>query len=185
VNALLAAVAIPTPTHRDMLIPLAALLACMVTALFAPRLAARWWPWRRPWRAIEGVCWNCGYSLRGLPGPVCPECGCDTSVVRTARPVMSRWSGVFVTCACWVVAVLVLAHFYEGPIERWLLRVMTGEDSFSMTMSMSYGEYAQAQHLRRLLVWGVVVVGLAILMCWSVVRHNGRESDVAARTGGR
>jgi hypothetical protein len=177
-------VAIPTPTHRTMLIPLAALVACLAGSLFVPHLLARWWPRRRSRRTVEEACPNCGYSLNGLPGPVCPECGSDTRVERRARPVVGHWAGAFAACVVWVAAVLVLAHLYEGPIERWLLRVMTGEDSFSMTMSMSYGEYAQAQHLRRLLVWGVVVVGLAILMCWSVVRHNGRESDGAGRTGG-
>jgi hypothetical protein len=55
-----------------------------------PELALAWWAamvcaiagvWaasaRRPRRARAGhpVCWRCGYSLAGLMGPVCPECG--------------------------------------------------------------------------------------------------------------
>jgi hypothetical protein len=30
-------------------------------------------------RARPGVCPSCGYSLAGLPGPVCPECGAKQS----------------------------------------------------------------------------------------------------------
>jgi len=31
---------------------------------------------RNPPREGEPPCPNCGYDLRGSPGPVCPECGC-------------------------------------------------------------------------------------------------------------
>ncbi len=35
--------------------------------------------WRRRTRLQRGMCLNCGYSLRGLPTPRCPECGCVAS----------------------------------------------------------------------------------------------------------
>ncbi len=42
---------------------------------------------RLDWReaASRGVCWRCGYGVRGLPASVhaCPECG--ASIVRRAR----------------------------------------------------------------------------------------------------
>ncbi len=33
---------------------------------------------RRWWWAKKGCCLKCGYSLRGLPGPKCPECGTES-----------------------------------------------------------------------------------------------------------
>ncbi len=49
--------------------------------LLAPAyVAAVAWPtWRAfrrpPTRHVPGVCDGCGYALRGLPAPRCPECG--------------------------------------------------------------------------------------------------------------
>ena len=33
--------------------------------------------YRRHCRRIAGLCWACGYNLRGSPGPRCPECGTE------------------------------------------------------------------------------------------------------------
>lgn len=49
-----------------------------VLALFA---AWSWWgAWRRRKLFREGSCVGCGYSLVGLDGGVCPECGAGTDV---------------------------------------------------------------------------------------------------------
>jgi hypothetical protein len=36
--------------------------------------------------ADEASCGVCGYPRRGLPGPVCPECGSDVNIVGLRRP---------------------------------------------------------------------------------------------------
>lgn len=59
--------------------------------LFVPILYSGWWVGRilsRPTRRVPGRCRKCQYSLRGLAGGKCPECGtkfeaCDT---RRASP---------------------------------------------------------------------------------------------------
>lgn len=33
-------------------------------------------------RSKIGICLTCGYSLTGLPSPICPECGTDASLPR-------------------------------------------------------------------------------------------------------
>jgi hypothetical protein len=48
-----------------------------VSIMFAayPLMALAYGPWRRRRRRRRGKCIACGYSLRGLPEPRCPECG--------------------------------------------------------------------------------------------------------------
>jgi hypothetical protein len=48
-----------------------------------------------------GACWECGYSLRGLPTPRCPECG------RPFDPADETTMNMGITV---------------GPLKRWLMR---------------------------------------------------------------
>ncbi len=65
----------------DLASPLEALLLvlCFVGVVLAGCLACGWIVaevfrrWRQPDRS--GLCETCGYNLRGLPQPRCPECG--------------------------------------------------------------------------------------------------------------
>ena len=41
-------------------------------------------------RGPIGLCLDCGYSLRGLPTPRCPECGRQGHVARYARASPAR-----------------------------------------------------------------------------------------------
>ncbi len=39
-------------------------------------------------RASRSICEHCGYSLAGLPGPICPECGTDQQKLTPDRSVL-------------------------------------------------------------------------------------------------
>jgi len=92
-------------------------VATMVAPLFA------WWQRRRVVDE-DGVCAGCGYAVRGLSGPICPECGADINDVGLRYP--SAWNsfsirtrrlvGVGVWTA-WLIALLLLGW---APYERLL-----------------------------------------------------------------
>lgn len=50
--------------------------ACYVVCVLGGLLPALFRTARIRWRRKRGRCTQCGYSLRGLTGGVCPECGC-------------------------------------------------------------------------------------------------------------
>jgi hypothetical protein len=56
---------------------------------YAAYVAAAWlflrWQRHKSTRE-EALCGECGYPRRGLPGPICPECGSDVNVVGIRRP---------------------------------------------------------------------------------------------------
>ncbi len=45
---------------------------------------------RRAAAARDTCCVNCGYDMRGSPGPVCPECGSATPLPAPVQPSLSR-----------------------------------------------------------------------------------------------
>lgn len=60
------------------------IVAVGVTCGTTAAIAARWWAAREE---VGGSCPKCGYDLRGLPEPRCPECGAavDPSAIRSAE----------------------------------------------------------------------------------------------------
>ena len=73
---------------------------CSVGALFLVVLGGMWWRRRNRLRGMESwldqgvpVCLECGYPLRGLDSPACPECGTAWSQwypSKDGRPVLPR-----------------------------------------------------------------------------------------------
>jgi hypothetical protein len=59
------------------------LLGVFVAFVLGARAIVRWGK-RRP-ADEEGVCGHCGYSVKGLPSSICPECGSDLEVVGVRR----------------------------------------------------------------------------------------------------
>ena len=60
--------------YRGLMIPYWALLPLFATY---PAVVFIRGPLRRWRRRRRGLCLNCGYNLRGLPEPRCPECGTE------------------------------------------------------------------------------------------------------------
>ena len=60
-------------------------------------------------------CGRCGYDVRGLPTPVCPECGGDLGVVGTRRR-----AGVGVWLTGWTAAMLTVGLAAAWAVDRWL-----------------------------------------------------------------
>src|SRR3954466_13629527 len=127
-GAVLAYIGIPTPQHSSMLFPLATLLGAFAAAILLPRLVDRWRG--HPRRSIEGVCGTCGYSLQGLPTPVCPECGSDTRFSRHRLGHVNPYVSAATASAFWMLAVLLLNHHWADLIDRWLFRVVFGIEWF-------------------------------------------------------
>lgn len=75
------------------------------------------WAWyRRPRPATEPQCGKCGYNIRGLPSPICPECGSDLRKVGT-HPVSSETQRrYFMLVAFWLILCWI-----GGSIPLWLL----------------------------------------------------------------
>jgi len=59
-------------------------------------------------------CGHCGYDVRGLPSPVCPECGSDLRIVGVGRrrpPPLSE-------AGWYVLAMLVLAILLFASVDN-------------------------------------------------------------------
>lgn len=99
-----------------------------------------------------GLCLDCGYALRGLPTPRCPECGREFDPLDPATMNMGRELS---SLAKWVL----------GPI-RWEVNLMSwGALVFAIWSARQPGE-----ELARSGGW-LILVGLATLwLAWPLVR---------------
>lgn len=130
VLAYFGAVPVPTPTHGQALVGALLLVLCLPVLTLVAGGVARWW--RRAEEFVQGVCGRCGYSLRGLPaGTVCPECGAETRVVGTRRPVRRWWGGTWLACGMWVVLLLGVNLVWGFEIEGYAMRVVWGVETRS------------------------------------------------------
>lgn len=129
VLAYFGAVPVPTPTHGQALVGALLLVLCLPLLTLVAGGVARWW--RRAEEFVQGVCGRCGYSLRGLPaGTVCPECGADTRVVGTRRPVRRWWGGgARLACVLWVGLLIGVNLAWGFEIECYVLRLVWGIES--------------------------------------------------------
>lgn len=127
---------IPTPTHADAAIWGVILAICLAAISLLPALINWIWPVKRKY--IENACGQCGYSLQGLPGDICPECGADTQTVgkRRARPRMAN--GTLFSCAAWIVLIFWLDGNYGFYLSNYLLRARYGIEAYGGTARFYY-----------------------------------------------
>jgi hypothetical protein len=148
-----------TPTHAGAALVLAGLAVVLFAATFLPRILG--FVLGLSPRYVYGVCGRCGYSLSGLPGPICPECGAGSRRVNPWQRVGGR-APVLLGCAAWGTFVYMLYACYGGDVDRYLLRLLYGHDSYSLTMlsrDMARGHYWVLPVLRRTIAVAVGLVG--------------------------
>ncbi|MCW5764818.1 MAG: hypothetical protein KIT68_02440 [Phycisphaeraceae bacterium] len=94
----------------ELLIPMAlAVLMLVVACLWIVRTRIN--ASLRDARRHEGACVRCGYDMRSIPLPICPECGLPDA--RTADPaIWARWP--------WELWALHLASIAIGAAALWL-----------------------------------------------------------------
>ncbi|HYE63572.1 MAG TPA: hypothetical protein VD997_16395 [Phycisphaerales bacterium] len=70
-------------------------------------------------RVVDSPCIGCGYSMRGLGGLTCPECGRRFVVADLGRPVRPRWAALMVSGWGWWLCVLLCgaAFVWEAAVE--------------------------------------------------------------------
>jgi hypothetical protein len=154
-------VSIPTPTHAEALLGLAVLAACLpVLILFASALGRM--RTRRPSDFLEGVCGRCGYSLHGLPGTICPECGADTSIVGTRQP-RRRQEGTWIACALWILLLLTLNSHFRFEIDGYILRLVWQVEYIGGTGRGHYPIWV----LRLASIIALMITGVAIIIWFS------------------
>ena len=153
---------IPTPTHAQALLGLAMLAACLPTLIWFASALARMRP-RKGSDVVEGVCGRCGYNLQGLPGTICPECGADTSEVGTRRPVRNFARGTWTACILWLALLLALNSYFKVNIERYMLRLVWQETSFSRWWPQNH----PTKPLRLATLAILMAVGVAIIIWFS------------------
>ena len=113
---MLAFAPISTPNHTSALLGGLILAFCLAALSVLPTLLSR--IWRSPFHYVEGICGRCGYSLHGLPSPVCPECGGDTHVVGTRRSLPSH-RGLWIASAAWIALLLLFNQMYSFEIDAY------------------------------------------------------------------
>jgi hypothetical protein len=63
---------------------------------------------RRGRRITQPICGQCSYSVRGLPGFICPECGGDLREVGIITPQMKPVRGPLIPLLGWTIIVIVV-----------------------------------------------------------------------------
>jgi hypothetical protein len=159
-----------TPTHGDAVLGLSILFFCLPVIVLISGAMTRMGRRRRPVEFIEGVCGRGGYSLRGLPGATCPECGADTSRVGTRRPLRHFSRGTWLACAVWIALVLGVNSVWRFEIEGYLLRLLWNVEEYTRWLPPDHptGAYRLA-----LVAMTVVMGALAIL--WISRREASRR----------
>ena len=93
--------------------------APLIAALLAgfALLTAGLWRWTRPTPSRGGhQCGRCGYDVRGLPTPTCPECGADLRVVGTVDPSRRAWKSRWTFIFAWTLLILVASLAAIPPL---------------------------------------------------------------------
>lgn len=103
----------------------------------------------------ECFCPNCGYNLRGLPRPVCPECGRDVSALLSERSLIpwvnaTRWNA---PVAFWRTAVLLLLQ------PRWFCCEVVRPVDWRVARRFAWMAAAQAWLSAPLTMVGLVASG--------------------------
>ncbi len=158
---------IPMPTHADAALWGVILVVCLVAISFLPALINSIWPVKR--KFIENVCGQCGYSLQGLPGDICPECGADTRIVGKRRPRRRIARNVWIACATWVALVFWLDMNYGFDLRRYLLRARYGIEAYGASSQMYYTRHSAypASSITSIIEWyraieiAMLAIGLA------------------------
>lgn len=82
------------------------------------------WRQRRQVVDEDGVCADCGYAVRGLTGPICPECGADRAQVGVRYP--SAWNRIvprmrkLIGVVAWTVWLIAMVWLAWTPYQRYL-----------------------------------------------------------------
>ena len=161
---------ISTPHHADALRGGLILAICLAALSLLPATLSR--IWRSSARYIEGVCGRCGYSLRGLPGTVCPECGSDTRIVGRRRFLPSL-GGAWLACAAWVALLLLMNQIYWFQIDSYLLRLIWGVDEYSASSLGLDAGTMKLDYIRRGGVITAMMVGIIVIH--SIWRRHHRD----------
>jgi hypothetical protein len=168
----LAIAPIYTPTHASAALVLAGLAILLFAVTFLPQileLVLGLSP-----RYMYGVCGHCGYPVNGLPGPICPECGADRRHVNPWQRAGGRGS-VLLACFAWGAFVYVLYACFGSDVDRYLLRLLWGHDSYSLTMlnwDIARGYYWALPLLRRITAVVLGIVGGIVI--YAVARRRQR-----------
>jgi hypothetical protein len=149
-------------THRQAAVTALLLVIALVVLATLGRLL-RPFAGRRGSDPTPGVCGHCGYSLRGLPSTVCPECGSDTAVVGVRRPSHNRGSGRWILCALWIVLVLVFNSNFDWEIESYFLRLVWGA-KYASRSNMLHELPKDPKLLRQLLIAALIAGGVTIIL---------------------
>ena len=152
---------IETTTHGQA--ALAVLLLVIALGAFASlpailrRLAGR-----RGGNFVHGVCGRCGYSLRGLPTTICPECGANTAIVGTRRPSRNPGSGRWFACALWIVLLLIFNSNFRWEIDAYFLRLL-----WATNTAWPGTPFRDAELLRQLLIAALMAIGVTAILVTS------------------
>ena len=159
-----------TPTHADAVLALSILFFCLPVTIFIAGAIARLSRRRRTVEFIEGVCGRCGYSLQGLPGTTCPECGADTSRVGTRRPLRSLTRGTSLACAMWIALMLGVNSLWRFEIEGYLQRLFWNDEEYTLLLPAEH----PTQAYRLALVAALTIAGVLAIL-WISRRQASRR----------
>jgi hypothetical protein len=112
---------------------------------------------------VHGVCGHCGYSLRGLPSTICPECGSDTTVVGVRQPARNPAAARWIACALWIVLVLVFNVTFKREIDSYFLRLVWGE-KYVYRSVMLYEQPKDPKLFRQLLIAVLMAAGVTVIL---------------------
>jgi hypothetical protein len=157
----------PTPTHMQALLVLAVLIASLpALVLLAGVLAGT--HTRTPRAFAEGVCGRCGYSLQGLPGTICPECGADTLIVGTRR-VLFNVRDTRIPCTLWIALLLTLNSLFKREIEEYILRL-----GWDVQYAPPWRQWRHPTKLLRLASLGALMIAGVTIIIWFSRRRIAR-----------
>jgi hypothetical protein len=90
--------------------------------------------------AVEPACGHCGYCVRGIEGPVCPECGSDLREVGIVTPGNRRSVSPWTYVALWTLALPLPAILVSTVLLRTVI-------PFSQTTRAQRTVFLQAPYL--------------------------------------